>query len=416
MAGGPRVYNDLTAFVEAMAGCSAGRIVTTIYGIPLRNGRGERAAYVGRSEEGMHPGNMLEALRPPKSCDGARHPDLHNVPGRLFLLWQKGFYYWPDKPMCLLRGVPKSAETAAARAIEDLLGEGKALGGILALDQRVDVVRDACTLQRLHDQGACCKCGRKGHSAASCSADLSVVADGDLPYRQQLAERRVGVLQQKFQKHSAALHAATLQSSSIAQGSSRASPEAAEAASRELGQDADGDDGGDAGGVASSAPAGMPIRPLVPRRTRLRGKQAPPRVPMPQPEHLQGASPDRCRRWNRVAGVSHVPQSHASRGPRRSFQVSVAKAQLGPAKLYFKYQEATLAGAQPCHFGECWQKLPGQPLFFCGRDVCAYDAAVACHSGLFAVLPDKRRRLPEASVDEGAAPPCDLEAWGNQWL
>jgi hypothetical protein len=147
------VCNDLTAFVWVFctSNCYDDLWDTS------EGGRGERAAYVGRSEERMHPGTTLEVLRPPKSGDGARRPDLHKVPGRLLLLWPKGFYYWPDEPMCLLRDVPKSVETAAARAIEDLLGGGNVLGGILALDQRVDVVRDACDLPRLHDRGACCK-------------------------------------------------------------------------------------------------------------------------------------------------------------------------------------------------------------------------------------------------------------------
>jgi hypothetical protein len=121
MAGGPRVCKDLAALVEAVAGRSEGRIATTIYGIPLRRRRGERTAHVSRSEEGVHPWIMLEALRPPKSSDGARHPDLHRVPGRLFLLWQKGFSAACPRGLKRLQRERSKICSAKARCLEESL-------------------------------------------------------------------------------------------------------------------------------------------------------------------------------------------------------------------------------------------------------------------------------------------------------
>jgi hypothetical protein len=401
MVGAPVECDSLTAFVEALAGGPV-RQLNTIYGIPLRNRRGERAAYVGRTDEGVHPRNFLDALRVPKSDEAGRHPDMRNVPGRLYVLWERDFYYSEEQPVHVLRNVPRSAETAAARALEDILGEGLALGGVLALDARVDVVRDSCALLRLHDRGKCCKCGHRGHGAASCPTDLSRVADNDLPYRQQRMERRMVVLQRDLEQNRASLQAMTPLFSPPAQGRSSlsATPPEIESAQEDV--------------AAGNLDIDEPLAVGAPFRRRLRGKQSAPQYPRLRNRVVQEPL---AHDWSRVVGVSHSAQTNADFGARRSFQVSVARAQVAVTKLYFRYQRVTLPGMQPCGSAECWQKAPGQALNFCGRDVCAYDAATTCHAELLAARPDKRRRLSEAGPDEEAAvPPGDLESWKTRWL
>ena len=94
------------------------------------------------------------------------------------------------------------------------------------------------------------------------------------------------------------------------------------------------------------------------------------------------------------------------------------------SKLYFCFTERTAAEAAPCHSSSCWSKSVGQPLQFCGKDICAYDAASTCKQELEAARPDGRKRrradvddgdgaggdVGEGDVDDGA-----LVAWRLKW-
>ena len=161
----------------------------------------------------------------------------------------------------------------------------------------------------------------------------------------------------------------------------------------------------------------IPVREGLPRRRRLKFKQAAPDYPRSQNPDMHEPASCSSHNWSRVSGVSHASQTNADFGPRRSFQVNVARAEIGRTKIYFKYRTITSPGTEPCHSTTCWQKAAGRNLAYCGRDVCAYDAAVACHAELIAALPDKRRRLAEADCDyEAAAPQGDLASWKTRWL
>ena len=116
MTAQPRVFADLTSFVAAVAGRASP--TCSLYGIPLLNSRGERAAYVGRTEEGERPDAFLEALRAPKGDGAPRQPAASGrLPSLLHALWQKGFYYETGQ-MCLLQRLQESAhgQSATGRA------------------------------------------------------------------------------------------------------------------------------------------------------------------------------------------------------------------------------------------------------------------------------------------------------------
>ena len=246
------------------------------------------------------------------------------------------------------------------------------------------------------------------------------MADGDLPYIQlrterrmdalkQQYERRVTTLREEFDENLAALQSTTPPSPPCQPPSSAAlSSNAGETTRPELAPE-DGVDAED--GVR------IPVLEELPSRRRLRFKQAPP--DQPSAENPDVCQPAVClpHNWTRVSGVSHASQTNADYGPRRSFQVSVAKAGVDKTKLYFKYSIITSPGTAPCNSTACWQKTSGRNLVFCGKDVCAYDAAVTCHAEPIAALPDKRRRLAEAdSDDQAAAPQGDLDSWKTRWL
>ena len=148
-----RDCESLTAFVSLVT-------VETcdVYGFfPLRKSRGERTVYVGRPIDANRPYEYLDAL-------AASDPraSLEFAPGRLAHLLRVGFRYYGDA-LCFLRGVPLSTKSAAALAVESLLGEGRGIGGLLALDLGADGLHDACKLMRWHDADKCFKCGRGGH-------------------------------------------------------------------------------------------------------------------------------------------------------------------------------------------------------------------------------------------------------------
>lgn len=406
-------YQSLTAFVAALAGRPL-RTTCTVYGIPLRKEGGvDRAVYVGRTDEGQHPESFLDALRP--GADAAQRCQPPQMPGRLWALRQKGFFFTGEERLCLLPDVPRSAETAAARALEDLLGEGFALGGVLALDPRVGYVGDACRLHRLHDQGLCCRCGLSGHLARNCSADWTQLRPPFSQQRLQLDAAALGRDLEHLKEQKAALQAQlpfSLQPASPAPAPAAAEPLASSSAASS----------------SSGAPLGSSsvVLPVAQRR-RLWSKQAPPALATasaasasaspagasaPLPQALASAGPALAPaveaapplRWKGVRGVSLCSRK-PNGTPRRCFQVNCAKVatELGGdtrSKLTFPFREDTAPGTAPCGPPACWQKVAGEALAFCGRDVCAYDAACTCHAELLALRPDRRRREAQEEEEE----------------
>ena len=203
--------DDLLGFVSSLS--SAAPNTCDVYGVPMRNLRGERAVYVGRTRDGDRPEAYLDSLAPP-ARQAAEH-SLAGVPGRLAHLWRQGFYYHGDA-LRMLRGVPLAVETAAARALEDLLGEGRAVGGVLALDPNADGVRDACKLMQMHDRGLCVKCSRGGHGAQTC--DVSRVETDSLPLVSQRTKRKLAQLEGVLAQESPARQLMASQSAASTQG------------------------------------------------------------------------------------------------------------------------------------------------------------------------------------------------------
>jgi hypothetical protein len=153
----------------------------TVYGLRLRNRAGLNAAYIGCETSKCRPESFVAAVA---VGGGLRHPQWDDVPGRLQSLWKDGFRH--HGKITVLRNVPRSTETAAAFACEEVVGQGKSIGGLLALDSRVDVVHDACQLQRLHDQQLCVCCGYSGHFAKHTGVcKVSSLAPEQLPFRAQ---------------------------------------------------------------------------------------------------------------------------------------------------------------------------------------------------------------------------------------
>ena len=144
-------------------------------------------------------------------------------------------------------------------------------------------------------------------------------------------------------------------------------------------------------------------------RRRLRTKQV---APASYVAVGVGAS---AGRWQKVPGVSMVSQrgvwSHAK---RRSFQVRTPG--VGAGKIYFKFAERAPVGTAPCRSDTCWRKEDLRPLVFCGRDVCAYDAACSCRREFQDFAPDKRKKLLEASEQDFAAEAeHPAEVWRRRW-
>ena len=369
---------------QRASGSCAGRSQVTCLFV-LGCGTSNRNASGCFNNDGLHPESFPDALRTSSSVPAG----CKDLPGRLLLLRMKSFFYYDDEPVVFLRNVPRNMETAAARTVEDLLGEGLAVGGILALDQRIPVVRDSCTLQRLHDQGACCKCGRRGHLSASCPANLSEMPASDLPYIHLRTERRMEALQQRLKENLSA-SSSTVPVVFPRQPTAADEPQLAPQGRLDV----------------QSSSSNALVREGLPSRRRLKFKQPAPDYYSRSPHNLF-----------KVSGVSHVPQTNADYGKRRCFQVSVARADIDRTKLYFKYRVTTAAGTDPSRSDDCWQKASGSDLNCCGRDVCAYDAAVTCHAELIAALPDKRRRVAEGiSDDASASSRGELNFWKEQWL
>lgn len=68
--------HNLASFVASVAGPRARKCrICDLYGIPLENCRGDRACYVGRTEEGERPEEYLHTLRAPKVVSDERPPE-----------------------------------------------------------------------------------------------------------------------------------------------------------------------------------------------------------------------------------------------------------------------------------------------------------------------------------------------------
>ena len=99
---------------------------------------------------------------------------------------------------------------------------------------------------------------------------------------------------------------------------------------------------------------------------------------------------------------------------RRNFQVKLPGE--SPDNARFGFRVCTESGTVPCDSAQCWVKLAGQPLQFCGKDCCAYDAAVACKQEHTTARPDRRKRQ-RADADDNPADDQEaaLAAWRTRW-
>ena len=195
---------DLTEFITRIAGKQPAS--ATIYGFSLTSANGKRAAYTGRESLEDRPERYVAALFPPApvgqgSGGGPSHDQWQSVPKRVRHLWHQGFY--SNGCVMVLSRVPASAESAAALGLEAVLGVGYSIGGLLALSMKSDVVQDAATLHRLHDdpRNLCVVCGAEGHHAKDthlCPEVLGTLPDSRVPFRSQLLKRKVSGLEQQL--------------------------------------------------------------------------------------------------------------------------------------------------------------------------------------------------------------------------
>ena len=181
-------------------------MTATIYGFALSHANGKRAAYTGRESLEDRPERYIAALFPPapvgqRNGGGPDHDQWKNVPKRLRTLWHKDFY--SNGCVMVLPRVPRSTENAAAFALETLLGRGYSVGGLLALSIKSDIVQDAVTLHRLHDdvRNLCVVCGTRGHHAKDthlCPEALGTLPDNRVCFRSQLLQRQVSALESQL--------------------------------------------------------------------------------------------------------------------------------------------------------------------------------------------------------------------------
>ena len=149
-----------------------------IYGFTLRRpGRqGVVLSYVGVELQDVRPEEYLPALLLELEGGGPRHEVWRKVPGRLRHAYeQNGYRSRQDLRVVEWMG-PKYLETGLTLAMEAVLGRDASFGGVLALNPAVEVVQDACTLLRLHDQGRCVACGAAGHRAGSAQCQVNALA------------------------------------------------------------------------------------------------------------------------------------------------------------------------------------------------------------------------------------------------
>ena len=98
----------------------------------------------------------------------------------------------------------------------------------------------------------------------------------------------------------------------------------------------------------------------------------------------------RPQAWKSVPHAKPRPLNEAVVPSKTSCELAFTMPSARSEAMQAEFKGCGLAaGTNPCRLEECWQKLSGCDLSFCGRDVCAYDAAVTCHAQLIAAIPDK---------------------------
>ena len=140
--------------------------------------------YIGIDQLGGRPEDVyLLGLLPVQrggGPDGTHRDSFAKAPAAAKGLWREGFHCHPDSVgVVRLRQQPASVETAAALALERVVGVGRAPGGVTALRQTAGV-QDALSIFRRHDAQLCVYCGARkpargmpattsAHWAAECS-------------------------------------------------------------------------------------------------------------------------------------------------------------------------------------------------------------------------------------------------------
>ena len=430
-----RIAGSLAEFVQGVAGVGAQVVDTcTVYGFALRSpSTGHRVTYVGRENAESHVQSFVMALT---AQGGETHRDWHNVPLKLRPFWFKRYYFSAEVGVYELKNVPRSTESALAFALEKIVGQGFSFGGVLALAS-TDVVMDSATLHRLHDAPyTCVVCGQMGHVAKDHERAPCVICglrghagrdvlcpqlrDEQLPFRSQAIKRKL-----------AALEATTRSSSS----SSAALPEESvpEEPALEVEEPA----------FDEPAPAAAPVRRRIHGKTRsppgfLPAEAVPLEVvPERRWAHFKGKLQFKCglrlssllRSWSKNSpwcawtalilqpfrGVTLQSQAGTWRGGvRRGFQVKLPGE--SPDNARFGFRVCTEDSTMPCNSAQCWFKLAGEPLQFCGKDCCAYAAAVACKQEHMTARPDRRKRQrADADDDPAEDQEAALTAWRIRW-
>ena len=147
---------------------------------------------------------------------GQGHPLWKNVPGRLRRFFAQGFRYDAAKGVCILKNVPRSTENACAFALLEAVGIAsrtdvgeRGSGGLLALDQTIAGVSDACLLHHWHNTGACCGCGSRDHMVEACTRqNEGLPGIRALREKMVVAEDALRTAQAAAQDTESALHAA----------------------------------------------------------------------------------------------------------------------------------------------------------------------------------------------------------------
>ena len=378
-------------------------VLGTVYGFAISRGADVKFC-CGLTLSGKRLAEYLPAV---SRGGGQQHPLWKNVPGRLRRFFAQGFRYDAAKGVCILKNVPRGAENACAFALLEAVGiesgtdvGERVSGGLLALDQTIAGVSDACLLHHWHNTGACCGCGSRDHLIQPCTVQNEGLP-GIRALRENLAvaEDALRTARAAAQDAENALHSAQDRAHAAQDAVSDGSHVEVEAVPPPPHVEA----------PPQPLSADVPILPVVPKR-RLRFKQR-------SRQYGQQVETGNQMRWKRVQGVSLTAQSNLSRGSHRlSFQVNLHN--MVPSKLYFRFNRWTSPDTQPCNSQTCWRKADGKALDFCGRDICAYDAAITCRAELLSARPDGRKR--SRGCREGLADPGTvgeaLQAWKRRWV